>query len=150
MLNPAANSEIIKYNIEKLGGLESTVSKMEESLRNYELKNIEKNIEKTTHPATHPKYFDPTASASSQYTKPPLPGQNHQNQNPPASLPRAYPYGSSLPPHSDPKSIGLFSQSDLSRNPEIMTNYPYVPLHRAIQPPGGFTDSRQITKWDGK
>lgn len=110
--------EIIKYNIEKLGGIESTLSskltinqEMEPSLFNYDLRNIEKNMETVNNRAVHPKFFD--SQATSQQTL-----LERLSRNPQQSR---FPYGGTFGP-SDPKAAGQYTQS-MTQNPDL-SNYP--------------------------
>lgn len=114
--NKAANLEIIKYNIEKLGGIESTIGRMEPSLQTFELRNIEKNLEAVNQPAVHPRYFDPSRDLGA--------GAGPAFAN--TSLPRArstgvFPYGGASGP-VDPKEAGQFQRS-YQANPDL-SNYP--------------------------
>lgn len=100
--------EIIKYNIEKLGGIESTLSRMEPSLRTFEMRNIEKNMESVNQPAVHPKFFDSSKAFAS-------------SSNLPRSASRGlFPYGSSG--QNDPKDAGQY-QRNMTPTPD-MSNYP--------------------------
>lgn len=112
--NKVANMEIIKYNIEKLGGIESTLSRMEPSLQTFEMRNIEKNLESVNHQAIHPKFFEPSK------------GYSTSSAFPTQGIPRTkstgvFPYGGMSGP-VDPKVSGQY-QSDFNMNPDL-SNYP--------------------------
>ena len=112
--NKVANMEIIKYNIEKLGGIESTLSRMEPSLNNFEMRNIEKNLENVNHTSVHPKYFDSSKGFSSGFGL----GSQGPSRPKPTGM---FPYGGTSGP-VDPKESGQY-QRDYNMNPDL-SNYP--------------------------
>ena len=112
--NKVANMEIIKYNIEKLGGIESTLARMEPSLQTFEMRNIEKNLESVNQPAVHPKYFESSKGYSTSS------GFANQGMQRTKST-GVFPYGGLSGP-VDPKVAGQY-QGDFNMNPDL-SNYP--------------------------
>ena len=102
--------EIIRYNIEKLGGIESTVAstprspEMQPSLMSYEMKNIEKNMERVNQRAAHPRHFDSQAAFAEA----------------PSGPRQQFPFGGAG--GADPRAGGQFSASN--RPLSELSNYP--------------------------
>lgn len=112
--------EIIKYNIEKLGGIESTIARMEPSLQTFEMRNIEKNLESVNNPAVHPKFFDPSKGMSSFQQQSNYPQSSTGVRG--RSQGATFPYGGYSSSPADVKSQGQY-QPDYRMTPDL-SNYP--------------------------
>lgn len=126
--------EIIKYNIEKLGGMQSTLPRnlfsleMEPSLMNFEMRNIEKNMESVNHRAVHPKHFNQDSHSG------PV------NRNWSAGR---FPYGGTSGP-VDPKESGQYMR-DKDVNPDL-SNYPcsFSLISRAFESNQSIRSNRKL------